>query len=278
MSMKQPAAGGGSGRVGIRGVALGKMMDQPCLNIVASPTASYLLPDLAPTLYSVSVGAAETRRLAGVVIVGDSMIVRGSVRDDDFLEQRRWLALQRALEQLLPIPRPTAPVEEALVVDERAPLLVVDEAHRTAVDHLLPIDASIQATASRIYELSGLSDAKLADLFKVARETFNRWRLGAMTNPTAATRRRVGMVLRLLEDLDRRGVLISNWLQNPSAGDGVTPYDLLVKGRIDEAAYLALVAGSYAAPPARGKMEEPLVFEDDDGWQSLDIEVTDDAD
>lgn len=269
---------------GLRGVVLGKM-DQPCLNIVASPAASYLLPDLSQMTERLSLGSGETRRPGGWVrIVGNSVIVGRSVREDDLDEQRRWFDLKQMIDRVSAMSAEAAVAAGGSVDDAPPPAtataLVVDEAHHTDAIEPLPADASIEAIASRTRELTGLSDAKLAELFKVRRETFNRWRLGAMTNPTEGMRRRVGTVLRLLEELYARGVSINDWLQNPSTVDGATPYDLLRRGRIDEVSYLAAAVGEQGAARAPDTMhEEPLVFEDDgEGWESFAIEVTDDED
>lgn len=87
------------------------------------------------------------------------------------------------------------------------------------------------------------------------------------------------MVLHLLEELTSRGVSVNDWLQNPNAIDGVTPYDLLRKGRVDEAAHLAAAIDEEPTPARAEADEEALVFEDDDeGWESFDIEVVDDED
>jgi transcriptional regulator with XRE-family HTH domain len=272
-AIEQLAASSGA-RIGVRGVVLGEFSDQPYLNIVASPTASYLLPDLVPAIRGISVGSSETRQLNGVVVFGDYVRIGGIIRDEDIAEQqRRWSEFAEVAERLAkgvrrePVsPEPT-PAAAAAALDE---VEVAAEPLRA--------DASVQDIASRIQQLSSMSDAKLADLFRVTRETFNRWRSGAMTNPSVGTRRRLGMALRLLEELAARGVSTSDWLVNPSSVSGTTPYDLLREGRIDEAAYLAAAARAPSAPPDRVRRDEaPLIFEDDDeGWQSFEIEVTGD--
>ena len=60
----------------------------------------------------------------------------------------------------------------------------------------LPPDAPVEEIALPIHQLTGLSDEELAQLFKVTRETFNRWRTGVLTNPTPGSRRRLGLLLR----------------------------------------------------------------------------------
>ena len=87
----------------------------------------------------------------------------------------------------------------------------------------LPADASVAEIATRIAGISNLSDGDLAQLFGVARETFQRWRTGELTKPTRANRRRLGLLLRLLADLDRREVQVSEWLRNVTVIDDLTP-------------------------------------------------------
>lgn len=273
-------------RGGLRGVLTGSDT-QPCFNIVASPTASYLLPDMLPALEQVSFGADETRELGGVLLVGDSMIVGRSVREDDLLEQHRWNELKDSFERMSSavhiISARTSPVRtiaraarQVANPPKRRPRPALAETRPRALDPL-PADASIQTLATRLRELTGFSDARLADLFKVTRETYNRWRLGAMTNPTDGARRRVVTVTRLLEELESRDVSVPDWLQNPTAVDGLTPYDLIVRGRVDEAAYLAASTGEDTSVMRRDRLdEEPFILEDDEeGWQTFDIEVSD---
>jgi hypothetical protein len=158
-------------------------------------------------------------------------------------------------------------------------------------------DATVAEIATRIAELSGLSDRELAGLFRVARETFQRWRTGELTNPTRGNRRRLGLLLRLVEDLDRRGVEVRHWLRNVSTIDAMTPYDLLERGRLDDVEYLAsqmpsehavqnAVGGDDRAvtrgselPGFAHRRDEPsedLVFDDDGDWIEVDAEAADD--
>lgn len=280
-----PKAAGVAG-IGLRGVFLGEP-DRAYMNVVASPTASYLLPDLLPGIEQMSFGAVETREPPGILIIGDSVVVALSVAEDS-PQPSRWSAkqmfdrLNTAVAAGAATPTADAPsIETPTPTGSPAPppTIIVDEAHRAEEITPLPADAPMEAIASRVRELSGLSDARLADIFKVTRETFNRWRSGAMTNPTGDARRRVGMVLHLLEELAARGANIHDWLQNPSATDGMTPYDLLSRGRIDAVAYLAAAVGEQPLPARADMDERPLVFEDEDeGWESFDIEVADDED
>jgi hypothetical protein len=133
-------------------------------------------------------------------------------------------------------------------------------------------DAPVSDLASRISALSGLSDELLAELFRVERETFCRWRSGALANPRVGNRRRLGLLLALLEELASRQVSIRDWLLNSVTPHGLTPYELLDQGRIDDVAFLA---ASVAEPhpierDARvASREEPedLQFGDDDVWE-----------
>lgn len=139
-----------------------------------------------------------------------------------------------------------------------------------ALEPLAP-DASVADIASRIAALSGLSDEMLAELFKIERETFCRWRSGALPNPRAGNRRRLGLLLSLLEELTRRGVNIKDWLLNFPTAEGLTPYQLLERGSIDEVAYLASSLGEpeveRGARAALAQDREPLQFKGDDVWE-----------
>lgn len=140
----------------------------------------------------------------------------------------------------------------------------------TTVEPLAP-DAPVSAIATRIAELSGLSDERLADLFRVERETFLRWRSGALTNPRIGNRRRLGLLLGLFEELATHTDAVKDWLLNFVTPSGLTPYELLAQGRIDDVAYLAASLGS-GAPDQRDAARhpdvapEPLQFGDDDTW------------
>ncbi|MFX4427843.1 hypothetical protein ABTA68_19650, partial [Acinetobacter baumannii] len=79
--------------------------------------------------------------------------------------------------------------------------------------------------------------------FKIERETFCRWRSGALANPRVGNRRRLGLLLALLEEMAGREVNIKDWLLNFTTPEGLTPYQLLDRGRIDEVAYLASSVG-----------------------------------
>lgn len=161
----------------------------------------------------------------------------------------------------------------------------------------LRADATVAEVATRIAGISNLSDGGLAQLFGVARETFQRWRTGELTKPTRANRRRLGLLLRLLEDLDRREVKVDEWLQNVTGIDDLTPYELLKRGRLDDVEYLAAELPTTPAPrtsagadgmpvmraadlpafaPRRDEPSEDLVIDDDEGWVEIEAEAVED--
>jgi hypothetical protein len=152
------------------------------------------------------------------------------------------------------------------------PILPTKQAINDAptVDAPLAPDASVAEIASRIATLSDLSDDLLAELFKVERETFCRWRTGVLTNPRVGNRQRLGLLLGLVQDLAARQINIKDWLLNFAASEGLTPYELLGRGQIDEVAFLAASIGEPPERDARvsaGGEPEPLVFGDDDVWE-----------
>jgi len=134
----------------------------------------------------------------------------------------------------------------------------------------LPRDAPVSDVAARIAVLTGLSDSQLGKLLKVQRETFCRWRTGTLDNPRSGSRRRLGLLLAVAEELSGADVSVKDWLLNQPAVDGLTPYQLLEQGRIDEVAYLASAVGSpdivRDADIEAQREREPLVFGDDDVW------------
>jgi len=161
----------------------------------------------------------------------------------------------------------------------------------------LRADASVAEITTRIATLSRLTDQELARLFRVARETYQRWRTGELTNPTQANRRRQGLLLRLLQDLDMRGVEVGEWLKNVSDIDNLTPYQLLERGRLDEVESLAAKLPGHPVPRTEvgddrsprtqapglpvfgGRDREPaedLVLEDDEGWVEVEAEAIED--
>jgi hypothetical protein len=157
---------------------------------------------------------------------------------------------------LFPSEQPTLPAAKAISPTVAAPLAA---------------DASVAEIASRITTLSDLSDDLLAELFKVERETFCRWRTGILTNPRVGNRQRLGLLLGLLQDLAGRQVNIRDWLLNFVTSQGLTPYELLNRGHIDEVAFLATSIGEPPVEPearvSTGEDPEPLMFGDDDVWE-----------
>lgn len=159
-------------------------------------------------------------------------------------------------------------------------------------------DASIAEIATRIAEITSLNDGELARVFNVARETFQRWRTGELTNPNVANRRRLGLLHRLLDDLAGREVRVDQWLRNVSDIESLTPYDLLERGRLDDVEHLAAqvprdgtseqvladdglpVTRAHGYPGFARRVDEPLidVAGDDEGWEEVEAEAVDDDD
>ena len=292
------------------GVRVVTRNDGKCLDVVASPSSSYLLPDLSE--FSLVKGEAYP---AGF---GRLMLCRGAVRVDRLSDQEEAAHLKRLLsaasgalqgvQRSFPYstypssarvglgpaigfsskglmsnrsawtsaptigPSPAAqPIADAVVAEE-IPHTAVETAEATASLEPLRPDAPVADIASRVASLTGLGDEQLAHLFKVERETFCRWRTGVLTNPRIGNRRRLGLFLSLLEDLAGREVNIKNWLLNHATVDGLTPYQLLEEGRIDDVAYLASSLGEPVTVRdprvSTGQERETLVFGDDDVWET----------
>jgi hypothetical protein len=184
--------------------------------------------------------------------------------------------------------RETTALPEALIgvnpyMTPDAPLTVLAEPGRESPT--LRDDATAAEIATRISELSGLSDAELARLFRVARETFQRWRTGELSSPTPPNRRRLNLLVGILTDLAARQVVVQDWLRNVSTIDALTPYELLAHGRIDAVENLAAqVAGE---PPRLEQGHDGMSVTRADGRPgfaprgsepSEDLDVADDAD
>lgn len=143
-----------------------------------------------------------------------------------------------------------------------------------------PLDpgASVARIASRISELSELSDEQLAAVFKVERETYCRWRTGHLANPRLGSRRRLGLVLHVLDELAAREVPVKDWLLNQPVTDELTPYQLLEEGRIEDVAYAAsaLLGGRAGAQPQTiGAPGDALTFGTDAEWEPLELDEVD---
>ena len=201
--------------------------------------------------------------------------------EDDVIRFQEWLEAPRGQFQWI---KPSGEERDTaqLLVGADSGVLVLDTpvADPVEAEEETPVEAgaSIEEIASRIYQLSDLSDEELARVFQVTRETFNRWRSGALTNPTVGSRRRAGLLLRLFEDLDTRRVTLKDWLLNTPTIDDLTPYELLVAGRLDEVAYLAagLVEPGVSDAKSDERLEEELVFGEDDRWEVVELEDADD--
>lgn len=281
-----------------RGVRIVSFGHGDRVEVVASPASRYLLPELASGF---SLVRKETRAPGGdVIFYGGDVVIDVMGRDEADVERfQGWFESPRgelrwgdAIESdaapavggfvgELSIGRGSLPESEnAMIIDKSTSNVIelpaADDA--PAIEPLSP-DAPVEKIASRIHQLTGLSDEELARLFKVARETFNRWRSGVLTNPTPGSRRRLGLLLRLLDDLGGRGVAIKDWLLNNPVKDGLTAYELLERGRIDEVAYLAAaIGGGYDYQAVEeAEVEEELVFGEDDHWEVVDLQDADDA-
>ncbi len=238
-------------------------------DLMPSTLSSYLLPPLADC----SLVRREARSAAGSLrFIGNSVeleeisdalhrsdlgtyfmriaggIVGVAVGQAAFDASSRLGSLERTVVEATSAPPTTiAPSQtDAMamfpVLNPPAPQATESRVEPATVDPLAP-DASVSAIATRIAQLSDLSDELLADLFKVERETFCRWRTGVLTNPRVGNRRRLGLLLGLLEDLASRQANIKDWLLNSVTPQGLTPYQLLDAGRIDEVAFLAAAIG-----------------------------------
>jgi hypothetical protein len=257
------------------------------VDVVASPSSSYLLPELSE--FSLLKREARYPGVGAITLCGDQ--VRVDKFDDALLARQQssdWglvvspAAMPSGVIAKLLTPA-TAGLAMSSVLRERsrpsgAPPTAVavsppstDTVRAAHVDESLPADASIASIASRIAALTELSDEMLADLFKVERETFCRWRTGALANPRPRNRRRLSLLLTVLEDLRGRDVAIREWLLNHTTDGGDTPYELLLKGQIDGVAYAAAEVGepAVARDPrlSLGGDAESLQFGDDDSWE-----------
>jgi hypothetical protein len=260
-----------------------------------SPSSSYLLPELAIS----SLVRREARSGAGAIrfIAGDVVELFDEIDDAQVLDallsgmNLRVVGVGAigsfALDVLasfaaagtlghIAVQMPTAAAPTVASVGaptfEELPTSATGDPVDDAIAEPLAPDAPVSAIATRIAELSGLSDDQLADLFKIQRETYCRWRLGGLSNPRVGNRRRLGLLLSLLEELAHRQVNIKDWLLNAVITDDLTPYELLERGRISEVAFAAASLGETriaARDPriASGDTEEPLQFGDDDVWE-----------
>lgn len=270
-----------------------------CLDVVTSPSSSYLLPDLAD--FSLVKGEAMHAGFGRVMLGG------GAVRVDRLSDQEDVVGLKAfltppsvALQPLNLVGFPNSPPStqidsvrsiglmtssaaiatslaahplepiKAMVV-ERFPKTTVATVEETPSLEPLRPDAPVADIASRIATLTDLGDEALGHLFKVERETFCRWRTGVLGNPRLGNRRRLGLLLTLLEDLAGRGVSIKDWLLNHTTVGGLTTYQLLEQGRIDDVAYLASSIGEPVTVRdprvASGQERKALVFGEDDVWE-----------
>lgn len=239
--------------------------DGVSIRVIASPSSGYLLPELDASDFSLVQRGTVRFQRPGLSFRDGLLCLYGV---SDALQAGQWGSW---LKQAAGVPTfPTIVEPSAFGLSQPDVIEAPSEAPQQATPEVETgaTDASVAAIASRIYELSGLGDERLAALFKVKRETFNRWRTGVLTNPRVGNRRRLALLLRLLEDLAAREVLTKDWLLNTAADEEQTPYDLLHRGRIDAVAYLATAIGA-PTPIARAveSEERDLVFGNDDVWE-----------
>jgi hypothetical protein len=210
----------------------------------------------------------------GITIAGRGAV--GSLTGDALSRLGALGSLGRAVVQITAPPTTCTPLKahpiRRLFTSEQSTLPTAQAINEApTVEAPLAADASVAEIASRIATLSNLSDDLLAKLFKVERETFCRWRTGVLTNPRVGNRQRLGLLLGLLQDLAGRQVSIKDWLLNFVSSQGLTPYELLDRGRIDEVAFLAASIGEPTverdARVATGEEPDPLIFGDDDVWE-----------
>lgn len=265
--------------------------------IVGRPSASglYLLPHLEADLEAPDLifhGGTASARPLSFLIERDRIIVYlyGSGESLRSVLQQFRTATPPSLRQMIPLLHASTAIAEGAP----APAVALEPEPLTPVR--LPSDAVVSQIASRITELTKLSDGDLACLFprQVQRETFQRWRTGRLENPTPANRRRMGILVNLFEDLSERGVNVREWVRNNSEFDGLSPYELLVQGRLDEVETLAARAAPQPAsvetvgadglpvevdgtrPSFALRSQEPdddLVFEDEDDWIEIESDV-----
>jgi len=267
-----------------------------CLDVLTSPSSSYLLPDLAD--FSLVKGEAMHAGFGRVMLGGAAVRVDRLSDQEDVVGLKAVLAAPSVALQplnLFGFPNSTQidsvraiglmtssaaiatslaahPLEpiKAMVVEEFPHTTVATVEETPSLEPLRP-DAPVADIASRIATLTDLGDEALGHLFKVERETFCRWRTGVLVNPRLGNRRRLGLLLTLLEDLAGRDVSIKDWLLNHTTVGGLTAYQLLGQGRIDDVAYLASSIGepTTARDPrvASGQERKPLVFGEDDVWE-----------
>jgi hypothetical protein len=266
------------------------------VDLMPSPSSSYLLPDLASASLvrrEARFGASAIRFIAGDVVelfdeiddvhVLDALLSGMNVRTEGAGAVGVSFALDALASFLatgtlghITLHMPTATARTVASAGaatlEELPVLATAHDVDAAVAEPVAPDAPVSAIATRIAELSGLSDDQLAELFKVQRETYCRWRLGTLSNPRVGNRRRLGLLLSLLEELAHRQINIKDWLLNAVITEGLTPYELLERGRISDVAFAAASLGEtrvVARDPriATGTQEEPLEFGDDDVWE-----------
>lgn len=278
---------GGEGRhVHVDGLRVVTRNDGRCLDLVSSPSSSYLLPDLADfsllqrrgdfdgTLF-LTIGATSV----GVVSTADSVAgqqwrkwfggVPGLGYDDFALDRRDLSQGAVSLPLIGLIGEPPSVLDAALPRNPEEAVVAVKLVDVTPqAERLRPSGvANVAQMAQRISKLSQLTDEQLAGIFKVERETFARWKNGALGNPRAASRRRLGLLLQLFEELATDAMPVRDWLLNKVGPDGHTPLELLELGMFDRAARMSVELVDATGASARLPVERELTFGADDEWE-----------
>ena len=118
------------------------------------------------------------------------------------------------------------------------------------IDSAPRLEVTARAATKRVETELGLSARDLASALDVDRRTLERW-IASDTYPRRETRRRVAILLRLLDrlgDTFTDSEMVREWLNGPSRYlGGMRPIDALRAGRIDrvDAALGALDAGIF---------------------------------
>ena len=267
-----------------------------CLDVVSSPSSTYLLPDLAD--FSLLNRETRSDQSLHLLIEDEGVLIQSSTSADAAGTWQGWLgnlaglrgislgflhasepqifswpaSPEHVIEKVLlqAVPPPTQVTRSAVAV---APSMSVALSERTATTS--PV-TEVSRVAQRLSALSSLTDEQLSQIFKVERETFARWKSGALTNPRVGSRRRLGLMLRLFDELTAKHVVVKDWLLNQVTPEGRTPFEMLKRGSFDQVALLSAelpLPPTGEAPLGLAGNEPPLDFLEDDVWE---LETDDD--
>jgi len=102
-----------------------------------------------------------------------------------------------------------------------------------------------QATVARLVEGLGLSQARVAELVGVTRQTVNRWQSGFQIQRAHWSRlAAVADVVRRANERLATSDQVRKWLDAPEGMGGQTPAELMIAGDMGEARALAMSIGS----------------------------------